>query len=150
MSVLRSTAVVLCSLAAGSAAFAQVEKKPDSKKESAVREIDVSGLRMPMARTPLKKPTVIADDKALAAAMPDEAARKAIGKQVDFDKQELLLFAWSGSGRDRLRVSVRAGKGGGKEHVFAYERGLTRDFRPHTKLFAIEKGAKWSLQLETP
>lgn len=65
---------------------------------------------------------------------------EAIEKQVDFTKEHLLLFKWSGSGRDKLEFSVEEGKDG-PVVVFKLTPGLTRDLRQHSRLFAVSKSA---------
>ena len=90
-----------------------------------------------------RHPTVIADAKELAKAVADEEAQKRIQGKVDFQRQQLLLFAWSGSGLDKLTPEARK-----EELVFKYIPGLTRDLRQHVRLFAIPKRAKWKVVQE--
>src|SRR5687768_8443632 len=52
------------------------------------------------------KPTAITSEKQLDKAIPDEATRKRIAKLVDFKEQTLLVFAWQGSGGDKLDYMV--------------------------------------------
>jgi hypothetical protein len=103
-----------------------------------VRRLEVEGL--PQTRGRIAKPTAIENAEQLAKAFADEALRKAIEKQVDFSKEALYFFAWAGSGQDTLSADVAEG-----EVVFRYKRGLTRDLRAHTALFALKKGVKWQL-----
>ena len=80
---------------------------------------------------------------------PDKVAREitdrtseAIQKQVDFNKEQLLLFKWSGSGRDKLELRVEEEKAGAVV-VFKLTPGLTRDLRPHVRLYAVANDAAW-------
>lgn len=57
--------------------------------------------------------------------------------KVDFTKQKVLIFAWSGSGGDQLTAT-----GNDKEVNINYIRGLTKDLRGHTKAFVVSKDAK--------
>jgi hypothetical protein len=111
------------------------EAEPKDPKAPVAREIKVtSGL--PVRKGLLDKPTKITSAAELAKEVPNKDAQAAIAKQVDFKKEYLLLFAWSGSGGDRINFKVEKGKGG-PEVVFAYTRGFTRDLRRHGKLFAV-------------
>ncbi|HUG18632.1 MAG TPA: hypothetical protein VMM56_06610 [Planctomycetaceae bacterium] len=62
-------------------------------------------------------------------------------KEVDFDKQILLVFAWKGSGQDRLEVTVV--ESSPEQLVFVYKPGKTRDLRPHTYVYAVRSNVKW-------
>lgn len=89
-------------------------------------------------------PQVIASMDELKAQVDDEKARKQIAEQVDFEKQKLLLFRWSGSGQDKLDIDLKETD---KRETAAikYTRGRTRDLRPHTYLFVIPKDADWQM-----
>jgi hypothetical protein len=109
----------------------------------AVKEIDVKTLKVPMARDgDVMKPMKVTSVEELAKAIPDEAAQTAIKKEVDFATQQLLLFAWGGSGQDKLSFATREGK---NEVVFVYTRGFTRDLRPHVHLFVLPKDATFKV-----
>ncbi|HSG71731.1 MAG TPA: hypothetical protein VLA12_15015, partial [Planctomycetaceae bacterium] len=62
-------------------------------------------------------------------------------KEVDFDNQILLVFAWKGSGQDRLEVTVV--ESSPEQLVFVYKSGKTRDLRPHTYVYAVRSNVKW-------
>ena len=82
--------------------------------------------------------------KRLAKAVEDASAQDTIKKAVDFGKQKLLYFAWSGSGGDKLGFTV--GKGDkAPEVTFRLTPGLTRDLRAHFKLYAVAKDATWRM-----
>ena len=76
----------------------------------------------------------------LAELIPDEATRDALAEIVDFDKSYILIFAWAGSGGDKLAAVDEKG-----EAVFTVTRGKTKDRRQHLRVFAVAKDAKWSL-----
>ena len=76
----------------------------------------------------------------LEQLVTDEPTRDAIAKIVDFDKDYMLIFAWSGSGGDKLAAADEKG-----EAVFTVTRGRTKDLRQHLRVFAVAKGAKWSV-----
>jgi len=52
------------------------------------------------------------------------------------------LFAWGGSGGDKLAHKM---SDDGKMVNFTFTPGLTRDFRPHVRLFAIPKDAAFKV-----
>src|SRR5262249_25095486 len=85
------------------------------------------------------KPTEITSDEELAKAFPREEARAKIKKEVDFTRQKLVFFAWSGSGQDKL--SFKAGNGEKPGITFTYEPGRTKDLRPHIHLYSVPRDA---------
>ncbi len=94
-------------------------------------------------------PIEIASAKDLANAVSQEKSREQIAKQVDFDKEKLLLFAWSGSGRDRLEYWT-TGEGDEQQVQFQRKPGFTRDFVRHVQLFAIPNKMTWKISEEQP
>jgi len=61
-------------------------------------------------------------------------------KQVDFSKQEVLVFAWRGSGQDLLDYVVL--ESFPEKIRFRYQRGRTRDLRQHVKVFIVRSNVK--------
>lgn len=57
---------------------------------------------------------------------------------VDFDKQEVILFAWAGSGKDVIDYDRD-----GDVYHFVYKPGMTRDYRQHVKMFVMERKYDW-------
>ena len=80
----------------------------------------------------------------MAKAIKDEAAVAAVKKAVDFEKEQVVYFAWSGSGQDKLTFAA-AGEQKGPDVIFTYAPGRTRDVRMHKKLFALPKDAKFKV-----
>lgn len=74
-----------------------------------------------------------------------ERTPESIAKQVDFGKEHLLRFKWSGSGRDQVSFSTEADKEG-PVVVFKYTAGLTRDLRQHSRLYAVANNATWRIE----
>jgi hypothetical protein len=109
------------------------------EKKDAVRELTLKGVKVPDKST-VDKPTVIASADDLTKAMLGEDATATIKKEVNFDKEQVLVFAWGGSGGDKLAASADKG-----EVTFEFKRGLTRDFRQHVHAFVIPKDAKWKV-----
>lgn len=111
------------------------------EKKSVVREIGLKGLELNIKeRGKVSDPTKITSAEELAKAIPNKETAEKIGKQVDFSKEYLLLFKWSGSGQDKLVAG-----GDDKSVGFAYTPGRTRDLRQHVHLYALAKGAGYSV-----
>ena len=81
--------------------------------------------------------------KSLKAAAPyfEKEALEALKGAVDFDRQVLLVFAWRGSGRDRLAYDIAESMP--EQVTFHFTRGKTRDLRSHVKVFALRSNVKW-------
>ena len=108
-------------------------------KKSVVREVSVKDYEANFKEPgTVTKPTKIMTAEELAKALPGKDVAEKIGKQVDFSKEYLLLFRWSGSGGDQLTGS------GETKATFAYQRGLTKDLRGHLHLFAVAMDAEWA------
>lgn len=108
-----------------------------------VREIDVKGLKRGFPKGKAEQPLAITTQAELAKAFPEEDWQTKIKKDVDFAKEKLLFFTWSGSGMDK--ITPKAEKGEKPTVVFQYRRGLTRDLRSHFRLYALPKDAEWKV-----
>jgi hypothetical protein len=128
----------LAVLLAASAAVAA-----DDKDKAAIKPIPTTDLKLtfPKAGKPTE-PAVIgsADELAKNEVVGGSAAE--LKKQVDFAKEKLVVFAWGGSGGDRVAADGLKTDGGKTTAAFALTRGLTRDFRMHFALFAVPKDAE--------
>ena len=91
------------------------------------------------------RPIIIGSRQDAAACFSAEAMN-ALGSQVDFEKQFLLVFAWEGSGGDRLSYTVA--ESFPEQIFFSMKRGLTRDLRPHMHVYALRSNVRWSIQGE--
>ena len=89
------------------------------------------------------KPLVIRSAKAAAAYFSKPALAK-LKKQVDFKHQIVLVFAWKGSGQDRLNYSVA--ESFPEQIFFKHKRGRTRDLRSHVKIFVLRSNVKWRVR----
>lgn len=86
--------------------------------------------------------------KPLVLRSKDEAAKyfsePQLGKlvdAVDFARQIVLVFAWRGSGQDRLDYAVL--ESFPEQIVFSFTPGRTRDLRPHVRVLALRSNVKW-------
>ena len=105
-----------------------------------MREIDTKGVKVDFEKGRVGEPKTIATADEFDKALPGADAVK---KQVDFAKDKLVLFAWGGSGGDKLTSKI---SDDGKTVTFGYTPGLTRDFRRHVHLFAIPKNADFKIE----
>ncbi|MBI3823816.1 MAG: hypothetical protein HY289_14195 [Planctomycetes bacterium] len=105
-----------------------------------VRELDTDKVKVDFEKGRVNKPTTITTAEELDKAIPEAGAIK---KQVDFTKEKLVLFAWGGSGGDKLTARITED---GKTAIFTYKGGLTRDFRRHVHLFVLPKNADFKLE----
>ena len=90
-----------------------------------------------------RKPIEIKTADGLAKYFGKEQA-VAITKEVDFKKQVVLIFAWRGSGQDRLNFDVL--ESCPEQIIFKIKPGRTKDLRPHVHVFAVRKQAIWSVK----
>ena len=107
-----------------------------------VKEIPTQDLKVkPPKGGKATEPTVItsADELMKCPVCGDEA--EAIKKHVDFEKEKLMVFAWSGSGQDKVALAGET-KDGKTTVTPTFTPGRTRDLRPHVKLFVVPKDAE--------
>lgn len=102
-----------------------------------VRSLDV---KIEGARGRANQPTVVEKQEELEKALGNKETAEKIAKLVDFSKEKVVVFRWSGSGQDKITASEKEG-----EVVFQYKPGLTRDLRPHGLVFSIKKDAKFQV-----
>jgi len=124
---------VLCMTAAG--AWAQ----------EPIVELDLLPEQSRLQAAAWNKPIIITSMQQ-AGGLFEQAALGALGRQVDFNKQFLLVFAWQGSGGDRLGYTVA--ESFPEQVFFSMRRGLTRDLRQHAHVYALRSNVRWSIQDE--
>jgi hypothetical protein len=88
-----------------------------------------------------KKPLELRSAKDAADYFADDQLKK-LKKEVDFDKQIVLVFAWRGSGQDKLSYNIM--ESNPEQIAFVYKPGRTRDLRPHVYVYALRSNVKWS------
>jgi hypothetical protein len=119
-------------------ALPAADPEPKDPKAPKPREIAAAGLRLEDRPGRVSDPAKVDSAEALAKFIPDREWQARLKKQVDLKREYLLVFAWAGSGGDRLGFKVERGKKG-PEAVFTHTPGLTDDLRRHVKLFALPK-----------
>lgn len=70
---------------------------------------------------------------------------KKINKTVDWKRQTVLLFTWSGSGGDSMSEEIIEGEEGPKV-VFKLKGGARKDLPSHAYIYAIRKGVPYEFK----
>lgn len=115
----------------------------DDTDKPTVRPIPTARLKLAFPDKPGRatEPVAITSAEELARNPVLKDAADELQKLVNFEKEKLLLFAWQGSGQDKVTLSI--GSEGGRSFVYGeYIRGFTRDLRQHLRLFAVPKDLK--------
>lgn len=118
--------------------------------KKAVRELDLKGATAP-ADGAVERPRVIVTVAELNTAFPDATVAGRLAKELDFDREQLLLFTWSGSGQDKLTPEYKmlCIKSKESEVVFRYTSGDATDRKAHAHLFVVPKSQKTTWRVET-
>ncbi len=107
-----------------------------------VREVPTKDLKVtfPDKQPGIKNPEIIASADDLAKSPTLKDAADAVKKLVNFEKEKLVVFAWQGSGGDKLTATTKDADG--KTTVaFNLTLGFTRDLRQHVKVYSVPKAA---------
>ncbi len=131
---------VMCAMAAVLLAVPVRGENPPEVKPLNLKGVTFDFTKGGNVPTPVELKTAVQLDKTLL--LSDDAGRKLLAKQVDFDKFKLVVFVWSGSGGDKLTGALV--KRGGTAQ-FTYSPGATDDLRRHAHIFAVPKDAKVEL-----
>ena len=105
--------------------------------------IKASPVNIAFKNSAFNKPIVVKSKEEATKLFGKEAVATLV-KAVDFKKQFVLVFAWRGSGGDRLNYTVA--ESFPEQITFSRQFGRTRDLRPHSKVFALRSNVKWSVQ----
>ncbi len=89
-----------------------------------------------------RKPLVLHSEKEAAEHSGEQELAKLV-KQVDFAQQFVLVFAWRGSGQDRLKHAVA--ESFPEQVFFRYKPGRTRDKRPHVHVYVLRLNVTWNV-----
>lgn len=89
-------------------------------------------------------PYVIRSIRELHQVFTEEEDIAAIRRKINFEEQILLVFAWEGSGRDRLTYTVA--ESFPEQITFRIKHGRTRDLRMHTRAMILRKNVTWSIK----
>lgn len=58
--------------------------------------------------------------------------------EVNFDSEQVVVFAWNGSGQDKIEYEKME-----NVYHFVYKRGQTKDLKQHIKIVSIPKKNEW-------
>jgi hypothetical protein len=111
--------------------------------QQAVVELKVTPEKSVFKDSAFHKPNVI-KTKDDAAKHFGKDALDTIIKHVDFNKQIVLVFAWQGSGGDKLQYSIL--ESFPEQVPFTRILGETDDLRSHTRVFALRSNVRWSVK----
>ena len=111
---------------------------------------ELKGLKVPdlkLGEGSVVRPTQIVKRKDLKELLGKGKEMLQLRKTVDFEKQKVLVFRWSGSGQDSLTVKAEPNekKPDQPHFVFHYKRGLTEDLRPHAKVYLLPAKSMWKV-----
>lgn len=122
-----------------------VPGKPDNRRDGdKIKELkDLRVEKSVFVDATREKPIVLKSSEDGMKYFGKEALAK-ISKAVDFEKQIVLVFAWKGSGQDRLTFASTEAH---PEQInFSCKPGRTKDLRPHVKIFVLQSDVKWSVK----
>jgi hypothetical protein len=106
-------------------------------------EINVTPEKSIFENSAWNKPIVIKSEDEAAKHFGKDALEM-IAKKVDFKKQIVLVFAWRGSGGDRLEYKIL--ESFPEQVPFSLRRGATDDLRSHSRVFALRSNVRWSVK----
>lgn len=109
-----------------------------------VREIDTKDLKVafPEKQPGIANPEVITAAADIAKSPTLKDAADTVKKLVNFEKEKLVVFAWQGSGGDKMSTAETTTAEGKVTVAFNLKPGLTRDLRRHVKVYAVPKAAE--------
>jgi hypothetical protein len=90
-----------------------------------------------------KKPIVIKTAEEAKKYFAAEQVAE-LQKKADFKQQMLLIFAWQGSGQDKITYAIAESYP--EQIFFTYEMGRTRDLRQHQQLYLLRTNVTWSVK----
>lgn len=112
-------------------------EKPDEPIQEIV---NVEVLQQIFNNADVNRPIVIRSEADAAKCFSEPGIAK-LKESVDFKKQVVVVFAWRGSGQDRLSFDVA--ESFPEQIQFALKRGFTRDLRSHVRVFALRSNVTW-------
>lgn len=111
--------------------------------QEAIVELKVTPEKSVFKDSAWNKPIVLKSQEDAAKHFGKDAL-DVIAKKVDFKKQIVLVFAWQGSGGDKLEYLVL--ESFPEQIPFSLRPGATDDIRAHSRVFALRSNVKWSVK----
>src|SRR5262245_38617930 len=105
-------------------------------------EIKVTPAKSAFQNSAWNRPLVL-KSQAEAAKHFGKDALETIARKVDFKKQIVLVFAWQGSGGDRLEYQIL--ESFPEQIPFSLRPGVTDDLRSHSRVFALRSNVRWGV-----
>lgn len=139
--IIVALALILAPLVTAAALAAEKEDAP-AHIEPIVQIKDVAPNRDAFKPRGWKTPHVITSHDGAVKIFGEDGAKK-LAASVDLAKQTVLVFAWRGSGQDKLTYGVQESYP--EQVAFMYQGGRTRDLRPHVHVYALRNNVKWSV-----
>ncbi len=90
-----------------------------------------------------QKPIIIKSHEEAAKHFSKEALTT-VETSIDWKKQFVLVFVWNGSGGDELQHQIL--ESFPEKISFSMNRGMTRDLKQHTQVYALRSNVTWSVQ----
>ena len=142
--IVAAAAVVAVVWHAGAGALAEEmpATRPANPKVPAIRELTVAAKETVFGKSSWDKPLVLKSAKEAGEFFAEEELAKLV-KDVNFDQQVVLVFAWHGSGGDKLTHAVAESYP--EQVMFKYSRGRTKDLREHVLVFALRSNVTWQV-----
>jgi hypothetical protein len=110
---------------------------------AAITELKVTPEKSAFKNSAWNKPIVLKSQDEAAKHFGKQAL-EVIAKNVNFKKQIVLVFAWQGSGGDKLEYKIL--ESFPEQIPFSLRPGVTDDIRAHTRVFALRANVKWSVK----
>ena len=132
---------LLVAVAASGVAIAQDKEKPTTRTEVAFAIPLDKADKVAAKAGKWNEPNPISSVDDLTKLVGEAATRKKILDAVDFKTHVLLVFSWSGSGKDVIEAKVVEETP--KEVRFSLNPGATDDIRENVQLFAVKKETRW-------
>lgn len=132
---------LLIAVAVPCIAFAQDKEKPTTRTELAFAIPLDKADKVATKAGKWNEPNPISSVDDLTKLVGEAATRKKILDAVDFKTHVLLVFSWSGSGKDAVEAKIVEETP--KEVRFSLNPGATDDLREHVQLFAVKKETRW-------
>ena len=128
----------LCFASMGTLLFGLEKPAAPTPVGPAITKVDIRPSKIEFSRwnTPVELTSLEDAKKHFEGDALDQLKAK-----VDFGNQIVLVFAWRGSGQDKLDYVVM--ESFPEQIAFSYRPGRTRDLRPHVHVFAFRSNVKW-------
>jgi len=121
--------------------FVSAEDKP--KKRGVVETIPVvKADKLDVKFGKWSEPAEVKTEAEMKKLIADEATQKRLAKEIDFETHVLLVFAWQGSGGDKLDFAIL--ESFPEQVKISLKPGATDDLRKHIQLVAVKKECRWS------